>query len=281
MRAGSWDIRLRTTPNTLTWKAFSITRRGENRSNDRKRRIKALGPWDHLFEVDDGLYTIPRELWPYKKNQISYQHYLARTLFVKRLPYPIDLTHITVYTLVRFPKTPLTKLLDNENTRSYSRNEWLFKGMLTSIRPLTDDAIFNRIRATALFAENPWMLNDIYPTLLLNHAIRTRQVVHEPSVLQQLFVHYSYSREFEGSDVFVWGTGENYNQNRHHFYKVRIKAFIDNDASLQGETKDGVTIRGPEALSEAPDVPVFVCSAHRETIVRQIRESPFRRGLII
>lgn len=45
------------------------------------KRIEELGPFDRLFEVEEGVYTIPRELWDYKRNQLSYQHYLTNTLF--------------------------------------------------------------------------------------------------------------------------------------------------------------------------------------------------------
>lgn len=197
------------------------------------------------------------------------EHFERHLEFVKKLPFVVGQTHITVYTLVNFPKTPLTKVITANNLPPRPRDEWRYRAMLTSIRPVVDDARFKEFRDSEVFRNHPSYLEALYPSLQLEHAIKEKQILHDPIALRTLFTHYT--RESEGQEVFVWGTGENYEKVRGHFYKTTIRAFIDNDRSRWGTTKDGRPVVGPEALLEAPDVPLFICSTHRKDIVQQIR----------
>lgn len=221
---------------------------------------------------------------------------------------PMKNASLHVNRLQIFPDSPLLQYLKKNNLEySCDADKWYFHSQLYYLRTLVSESDFNAIKNTSLFKDNPSILNQLimaidlsgkgfkytdntpqdsvkenrsrfesykktYRQFLSRKLLRENVTVpsHMPDFLPEVFK--TKIDTITGSEIFIWGAGQMFDQYRYLFNNVVVKAIIDNNPEKQGQFYKGVPIVSPDVLS-SENLPVFICSISRSDIYHQIRHN--------
>ncbi len=97
--------------------------------------------------------------------------------------------------------------------------------------------------------------------------------VHELNAWISTYVFESKLRKLAGRKTFIWGTGQNYQDNFSRWAMKNnhcVLGFIDNDSATWGLKKDGFQIYDPSYLQKVEFEALIIASTFRKEITEQI-----------
>lgn len=94
---------------------------------------------------------------------------------------------------------------------------------------------------------------------------------YTPQMKHYLPVYHRFSQENPGRKVYVWGSAEEYRQNRHLISGLDLIGFVDDGSNAQlGETIEGVQVLSPHSLNHMERHPILIFSPKKYDIFIQI-----------
>ena len=209
----------------------------------------------------------------------SEEDFAAGLELTRDLPFNPETCAFTVHKLKNLPKTPLTQRIQDAGFSEESKKDWYHKALLTNLRILADDDIFNDIRASAFFKKHPDFLSRLMDGFIVDQYQRRGYIVFRDDLLAQ--VYERRLMQFHAQDIIVWWSETYWERFKHLFGQSNIIAFLNSDKALHGRMVGDQPIVGPEFLNDKEGIPVFICSPHKKEIVQRIHDFHGANHLII
>lgn len=139
---------------------------------------------------------------------------------------------------------------------SYPNSQFYYNAMLLEFRLLFNDDEFSSLRNDKLYREYPHLLGELY-----QNTIYERHTSYFENELKRI----------QGKDVFIYGGGEAYRQNRHLLKGINIRSIL---MDMPGPDEiDGIQVIHPEKAVVNSEDPVIIMARYpnMNTIYRKLR----------
>lgn len=139
---------------------------------------------------------------------------------------------------------------------SYPNSQFYYNAMLLEFRLLLNDDEFSSLRRDKSYHDHPYLLGKLY-----HNTIQERHKSYFEKELNRI----------QGKDVFIYGGGEAYRQNRHLLHGVNIRAILMD--TPEHNKIDGIQVTHPDNATIHPGNAVIIMARYQNINImyRKIR----------
>lgn len=194
--------------------------------------------------------------------------------FMHSVPFSFDRDKIFCFQLTLFPGTPIESMVREQGRSLPPSDTWLRQSLLCQAAMAASETEYEA------FMDRLQQL----PTQRMKHEARQAFfgrlfMAGRPVTSGLAYEYYRSIAPLVPERVLVWGAGGAFVQHKDVLAGKDIVCAIDTDATKHDTRVAGVEVRGPEALADYPDLPVFIFSSYRKVIIEALhRLSPGRRA---
>lgn len=190
-----------------------------------------------------------------------------RSLTRLRQKAPNCLLLVNAY-FIPVPESPIVSLHNLPLENPYAKKKWLYEALLLEARLLCSDAIFQRIRESVAYREEPFLLQRDIPTL---------RYAWEEQRIENI------AHDMAGREILFWGNGQAYEACKHFFATSKpVGMLLDEPyaSCVPNRVYDGIPVLSPaEAIAAQYNYPIILFAEQERALTMARRMYRDCRGL--